>query len=149
MKDDYFQGETLDLYGGEPTAGERRRSVQILVAIICGMLMAAGLVWYGKAYAQDLPLHVHEGEGATVKLMPGPCVDPTTLMLIAGGLPPELQVLQWRHIDSRWRMQDGTQQDFQGCWAEQGDSFVVVFSDATVGMIEKSKFKRAKGQTGI
>lgn len=147
---DYFQGETLDLYSGDSRAERaslRERAMTWLVRAGIVLLLAV-IFWPWEAMAQDLPLHVHEGEAATVKLMPGTCADPTSRMLIAS-LPPELQALKWRHIDSRWRMQDGGYRDFPGCWADVGDSFLVVFSDATGGMVKKSEFRKVKGQTGI
>lgn len=95
--------------------------------------------------AQDLPLHVHEADGVTIKLMPGPCVNQTAQMIIAmNGLQGE-----FKHIDSTWRMRDGSYKEFPGCWAEEGDQFIVIFSDQTGGYVKKSDFKRMKGTTGI
>lgn len=102
--------------------------------------------WPSMLLAADpvAPLHVHERDEVTVKLMPGPCVDPTTVMLIAMNVSPELQA-KFRAIESNWLMRDGSRRDYAGCWLETGDDFLLIFSDATGTRISKARFNRRKG----
>jgi hypothetical protein len=107
--------------------------------------------WPAAVLAQPklLPLHVYEADGVTVNLIPSPCVDAFSLRVIR----PEKKD-QFKAIESVWRMSDGSQQDFAGCWVEEKtdlgeDAFFLLFNDGQHFLVLKSEFNKRKGQVGI
>lgn len=118
----------------------------IMLALVLNVIAPA-------AYGQALPLHVHEEDGISVRLMPGPCVDPVSKANI---LPAH--VARAKAIASDWRMMDGNMKPFAGCWIEltkeeaksAQNLFVLFFSDGEIISVYTSAFgKKPRGATGI
>ena len=115
--------------------------------------IAATLLPPPAASAEEIPVHVHEQDGLTVRLMPGPCVERNSTLMIASGAPQYLERL--RALESVWRMKDGTSKPFSGCWlalskSETGseDVFVLLFEDGERYVVPKSEFLGAKRKSG-
>jgi hypothetical protein len=104
----------------------------------------------------QVQLHYFEHPEMTVRLMDAPCVDATSVMMIARGMPANTHA-RFKHIDSNWKMKDGSRQDFVGCWArvpkeESGaevDAYLLIFSDGNVFMVPTSEFDKVKGGAGV
>lgn len=113
---------------------------------------AALLLYPKKAGAEEIPVYVAEHDGLTLRLLPSPCTDMTSLMLIATA-PPHLQT-GWRSSSSDWRMPNGQWQTFAGWWLEikkenagsDDDIIVLVFSDGQTGQAFKKVLLKTKGQ---
>ena len=97
----------------------------------------------------EVPLYVHESDGVNVRLMPGACVEPTTLAFVAT-LPVYAE--RFRAIESVWRMRNGQAKPFAGCWLELSEqesggeiTFVLVFEDGERYVIPKAAFLQRQG----
>jgi hypothetical protein len=102
-----------------------------------------------QVFSQEFPKHVFETDGLVAKMMDKPCTDPATLALIVAALPEKYHK-GWKHMDSNFRMRDGSHKDFAGCWFDEEDSVTVLWgSDGMNGSIKKSQLKRAKGSLGV
>ena len=110
-----------------------------------------------KVFAEEVvvPVHVLEEDRTIIRLMPTPCTDPTSVLVIAMNMPPQFHT-RFKAIDSEWPMQDGSRKKFPGCWAEfsteetgEAEAMIyVVFSDAKSGFLKKSAFTKLRGQKG-
>lgn len=123
-----------------------------LVALLIGVAVAV------DAYADEpqpklIPLHVHEEDGLSVRLMPGPCVEPISKASIR-----PIHRERAKAIESDWRMADGSVQPFAGCWIELSkeeaktakDVFVLFFSDGEIYTVFTSAFgAKPEGSVGI
>ncbi|HEY2931176.1 MAG TPA: hypothetical protein VGK99_05470 [Acidobacteriota bacterium] len=98
------------------------------------------------AKAEEIPVHVIEHhQGVKMRLLPGPCVDPVSLAMIADA-PPQFKD-GWKAISSQWRMNGGNWQEFAGCWLEVDKAgigtpenvMLLLFSDGAVVQLLKSE----------
>lgn len=130
----------------------RLRDIALKVYTVLGIACAAALLFVAiEARAVEIPVHVLEKDGVTVRLMGTPCVDPKSIAQINPAFLP-----QFKAIDSVWPEKDGSRKRYAGCWAEikageygaLEDTFVLVFEDNTSGMVSKSEFKKVRGQRG-
>jgi len=120
---------------------------RIVMLGLGAVMLGAGLLGFcSQAQAQDIPLYTHVSDDVTIKLMPSPCVDPTTSIIIAMNMPPEAQS-KFRHLESSWVVPGVGRRDYPGCWMEDGDYLFLIFSDATAGRVTKKEFTKRKGVT--
>lgn len=134
----------------------------VRVVFLIVLVLAVGMLLVPlRVVAQEVPLYVHERPEVTVRLMPGPCVDGVSAMMIATA--PQQYRGDWRAIESNWLMRDGSRMDFAGCWLELSAekaadlssgrlleaAFLLVFSDQTASAIPKREFLKRRGQMGL
>ena len=127
----------------------------IWAVIAVGIILAVALATNAHAEEVVVPVHVLEEDGTIIRLMPTPCTDPTSVLVIAMNLPPQFHT-RFKAIDSEWPMKDGSRKTFDGCWAEftpeetgEKEALIyVAFSDAKSGFVEKSAFTKLRGQKG-
>ena len=150
MKDYLYRLAADYLLDADVKAG-RERLRHRLVLVFCILCLIALLVIATKAHATEVPLHVLDKDGITIRLMNTPCVDPISVAMIR----PDM-VKSFKAIQSTWPEKDGSKKDYAGCWlllkaGESGadvDGFLVVFADGESGFIPVSEFKKVKGQVG-
>ena len=137
---EWFEGWTDEQAKAE--RGILRNAIAILGAVCLVVLLTIAATWPTKANAQEIPLHVIEHhDGVKLQLLGGPCMDPTSNVVIATA-PPQFQ-RGWKALTSQWRTPDGTWQPFAGCWlvipkevaGAPDDVFVLVFSDGHIQQI--------------
>lgn len=146
----YFQGRYVDDEHEMETCNRRR--FVFWLSLILSFVIAGFIV---SAHAGEIPVHVMDKDGVTVRLMPGPCADGTSMMLVLQLVPPQFHD-RFKAIDSEWPHKDGTKGNYPGCWAEfsaeesgQPEAgFFVAFSDGAHGFIPKSAFLKVRGQSG-
>ena len=125
----------------------------LIWAAVVGAVIAA-VLYASKVHSEEIPVHVYDGDGVTMRLMRSPCSDPRSGMMIASEIPQYLD--RFKKIESEWRMQDGSKRSFSGCWAtfakgEVGnplDVLVLVFEDGQNFVVPKEEFLRKPGQGG-
>lgn len=124
----------------------------ILPWVIWASIVGAVILYLGfslPARAEEVPVHVHEQDGLSIRLMSGPCVDANSLAFMGGHYTERL-----RAIESTWRMRDGSTKTFAGCWMlltkeEAGaESFFLIFEDGERHLIPKNDFLKKRGQVG-
>ncbi len=158
---DYFQGQVGSWLADDEVKQQRttlRERVINWLCAGCGLLLLilalGGCTTMQPPVAQVeevIPLHVLEKDGVVINLMGTPCVDRVSLDLV---LPKHHSRL--REIRSVWPERDGSRKAYAGCWMEvtkeeannADGGFLVVFEDREHTVIEKSEFKRGKGQAG-
>lgn len=154
MSKEWFEGRCADLTTDE--AKEDRcvlRNRMIFWACVIGVVVGGSLLYAVKVWAEEIPVHVYEEQGLSMRLMPRPCTDVRSSMIVAMNLPQYAD--RFRAIDSVWPMQDGTRRNYAGCWAkfsaeEAGGTevFVLVFEDGQHFVVPKDEFLRKRGQGG-
>ena len=125
----------------------------LIWAAVVGAVIAA-VLYASKVHSEEIPVHVYDGDGVTMRLLRSACSDPKTGMMIATQVPQYLE--RFKAIESVWRMQDGSSRGFKGCWAEfpKGeignpvDVLVLVFEDGQNFVVPKEEFLRKPGQGG-
>lgn len=98
-----------------------------------------------------LRVYVHEDGQTSIRLMPGPCVEPRSFMILFQAGPDFAD--RFKAIESTWPIRGGATAEYAGCWLELtreeagGDEplLILVFSDGHRGAIKKSEFLRGKG----
>jgi hypothetical protein len=131
--------------------GERGRLREIIGAVLLAILVFGSLIYAGKSWAEDVPLHVLEKEGVEIRLMDLPCTDSSSIVMIRVE-----HLARFKAIHSVWPERDGSRKAYAGCWAElskdevhaEEGGFLLVFSDGQSGFVPKSEFKKVKGQRG-
>lgn len=133
-------------------AKQERAHLRVWVSGVIVLLAVLGMVaWATKAYAQ-VPVHVLEQPGVSIRLMNAPCVDARSSAMIATNSPELLG--RAKAISSTWKHKDGTDHEYAGCWVEmaavsgRADAFLLVFSDGMATMVAKSEFRKMRGQVG-
>jgi hypothetical protein len=116
-------------------------------------LIAIAMLFVVAPAAAEVPVHVYEANGTTIRLMSGPCVEPRTVMFLSQTTPEEAG--RFKAIDSTWRYHDGSLNPHKGCWAEfsaaetgGADVFVLIFDDLERYVVPKSDFLQKPGQSG-
>lgn len=119
----------------------------VLWALVLGG--ALGVAFYAaKLEAEEIPFHVFEQGGTTIKLMRGPCVDGYSRAFLA--VAPQY-LARAKAIRSVWRYRDGLSKEHAGCWFELSvteaaeSSFFLIFDDGEKMVVPKSEFLRGKG----
>ena len=124
----------------------------LLWALVVGLVIA-GVLYASKVASEEVPVHVFEDKGVLIRMMPGPCVDGVSALVISMNVPPQFSS-KFRAIESEWPMQDGSRRAFAGCWAsfkaeEIGsteDVLVLVFEDRQYFVVPKKEFLKTPGQ---
>lgn len=135
-------------------AKEQRKSLrQTVGAILSGLCLAGLFIAATEAYGVEIPVHVWSDGKTTIKLMPGPCVDPMVKPFLeaVGELP------KFKAIESNWTYQDGRKQKHGGCWAEftakeagaPEPVFLLLFDDGDKHVVLKSEFLKKRGTVGV
>ena len=130
--------------------GERNMLRPIIGAVLAAFLALLLVFVASQAYAEEVPVHVHESGGTTIQLMPGPCVHPGIKEFLDVGMPHH----KFKAIASNWRMADGTHKPFVGCWAELtaeevGEpAFMLLFEDGERYLVPRDEFLQKPGQVG-
>ena len=141
---DYFQGLTTD------ESREDRVMIRLFVArVLFWAAVLAGIALVTKAYSEEIPVHVLEDGQITLRLMPGPCTDAMSALVISNVVPQEYHA-RFKAIDSVWPEKDGSRKSYPGCWAEFSTSeagssepiIFMTFSDGAYGTLPKSKFNK-------
>ncbi len=122
----------------------------VVLAIIAGALIAAGVVYSHKLNAEEIPVHVFEQDGTTIRLMRGPCVEPMIVVFVAQAAPQYAE--RFKAIESVWPYRDGSVKRHAGFWMEMsteetrgGAAFVMLFDDGQRIVVDKAEFLRGKG----
>ena len=143
---------------GEVVVGEEqyercywRRVGFIAFAAIVAVILILPII-SGRAHSQEIPVYVAEHDGLTLRMLPSPCADASSLILVTSA-PPQYQQ-GWKASSSDWRLRDGSWRTYDGCWLEikkevsgaEDDIFVLVFSDGTSGQALKRDLLRKPGR---
>jgi hypothetical protein len=122
------------------------------VGVILGMLAGCAVTDTQQPSAPkvEIPVHVYDDGGTSMRLMGGPCADPRVMEIILVGMPQYVD--RFKAIESTWRMQDGSRQEFSGCWAEVSaeevgfEALLLIFEDGERYLVNKAEFLAGKGQ---
>ena len=145
-------GHETEWFHGAKNEGAHERCYWRRVGFIAfAAIVATGLLLLiisGRVSAQEIPVYVAEHDGLTLRLLPSPCIDPSSLIVITSA-PPQFRQ-GWRASSSEWRLRTGQWQTFAGCWLEikkedaksEDDIFVLVFSDGMTAQIFKRDLLR-------
>ena len=133
---------------------ERCRLREIVGAILFAVVIVAPLIYSIHSRATEIPVHVVEHQAVKMRLLSGSCVDPQSILMIATA-PPQFQD-GWKAISSQWRIQDGSWQEFAGCWLEvpkdvaktDENVMVLIFADGAVVQVLKSELLKKPGEKG-
>ena len=133
-------------------AKEERAHVRLWVGRVLALAALLFTTVYATgAYAQ-VPVHVHESRAVTIRLMPGPCVEPRIVMVLtrAGTID------RFKAIESTWVYESGEKKTHAGCWTEftaqetgSKASFGMIFDDGERFVVPKEEFLKKPGQTGV
>jgi hypothetical protein len=122
---------------------------RIAVAMLTATLIGLSALGAAAARAEE-PLHVRETDEHVIKLMPGPCTDSRTVLLVARGSRVPFE--RWRHMETLWNA-DGKWEPWGGCWLEvtaeeagaPGDVILMLWADGSNDSILKRRFERRRG----
>lgn len=146
---DYFEGKHVEWT--DLNKDEREKLRPIVGGILVAVFLFLVLLFVFPVRATEIPMHVIERQGVSIRLMRGPCADPASSIAIAVNLPQYVQ--RFRAIESTWPMQDGSRKDFAGCWGEfskeesgaPGAVLVLVFSDGQHYTVLKDEILKKGG----
>jgi hypothetical protein len=125
-----------------------------VVFVVVVFLYFGPLIYWAKAQAEEIPVHVFEDERVSLKLFAAPCEHDGAKALAANS-PLKDAANKLQKAESTWLVTTPMgliRLDFSGCWVEYTHNgrqgYAVAFEDGEIRFFPVEGFKRTKGQSG-
>jgi hypothetical protein len=140
-------------YYNEDARHERNYLRRIVGAVVAGIVIGGSLLYWAKANAEEIPVHVFEDESVSLKLFAAPCEHDGAKALAANS-PLKDAADKLQKAESTWLVTTPMgliRLDFSGCWVEYTHNgrqgYAVAFEDGEIRFFPVEGFKRTKGQS--